>query len=1547
MRMTRKLYNRQGLRFESLENRFCLDGMPLLWMEDNNGGNAGGLPADFVRRFEDPVTWQVALRTIDTFYVRESSLRNTQNLISQEVLQNKIAPVLNAAQTNVAIDSGAATFLNRRSREQAMSVDVLLSSHFQWLDLMIQAGLRVKTISLQSVLSKTVTGDREWADYSISDRISDVIEYSARLKSRFPNIQVGIIDALPTHKRNWTSIYDQLSASMRQRGLSLDHIHLDMPVDYINTIQRFSWQDVFNIQQYVKQEVGAKFGLMLTSRNGGGISNEKWATESIQGLFDYQTMIRQLGNPNDQPDRIIISSWYEFPDRSVPELMPLPVTSNVAAYRIRSTNQVVVQSTNLLRGLNDYAENRLQLELTQVFPVAASASSTFSASNLSPENAVFARGVVDARESQSQFQWRARSGDLTPWIKASLPKIVNVDRVRIWPFQGGANHDGRGVVDVYVSKSGTGNPITNSAEWVLVDTVNTRATLNAFDDATFPIQRATAVALRFRDSIGSAGVAAIRVFSPNSDWNAPYVSPLVPAIPTVATDYDTVYSGVAGSPIVRLLINDLPASGNYVLSVDDSRFEFRGNELRLKTGVSLDHTVTPGLAIWTKLVNRSNPNQSFSKLVSFLVYPQIVRSQVFDYGDAPVRYPVTFSQNGARHLAIGPKLGVFRDPDKDGTPGEEADLGTDDDGVQFAELQAGNLIAQVTLKVTNVTAPVYVDAWIDFNNDGEWDNDSERVLNRVSVSNGNNVRRFSVPANVTSGTTVARVRISSLGTSAPTGSAFDGEVEDYLVDIIPPDFSSRQFISQTISTTTNGARSVQPADMDGDGDFDLVTASELDSNVRVLVNDGRQNFREIIIGSVAFATSVSLVDMDADGDMDILAAAYGNENFPGLGNELILFRNTGNMTFSRSVIATGLIGVFTVTASDLDMDGDMDALIAASLGNWTAWVENLGNSFQVNLIGRSVMPRGITAGDFDQDGDQDVLVAVQGDYQIILYRNDGARNFVPIVIDRFFAEAYDAVFADMDRDGDLDIVAGQLLGDEVRWYENQGRQVFVQRVLIKPAPNVKALQVVDMDGDGLLDVLTTQVLNNKIVWHRNLGGLRFEDRLLSADALWAQQTVAVDLDQDGDLDVVAASWTDDRIQWFEQVPVDMGDAPLSFADPGLNARHRWSGLKLGTRLDADNDPQPSILANADDRDPDGDDEDGIRFTASLRASTTPYTASIIARASTRTKLDAWIDFNGNGRFDNPSEHLWAGQSQVLVLGQNSIRYVVPANLSPGPRIARFRISSQGSLTPNQDALDGEVEDYSVEVANSSRLVPWLIGAAYGPLQVVITNSLIKATSQSDVVFEALRSVESSISIEGDEEDNMIRLSTQPGDIAIQIDGGEGFDTLQLIDTDAELDWVRGSPITTRSIEKIDIRGTNRQKFCLSEVGIAANVGATGTLWVVSDALDDIEIPTDWRIAPPRLLSGEFAHQLLIGTNTMILQNANPWTNPVQSLDVNADGSVDPLDVLVLINHLNAVGSSLLTPPVLTEERWSYLDSNSNGFADPLDVLAIINNINGR
>jgi len=154
-------------------------------------------------------------------------------------------------------------------------------------------------------------------------------------------------------------------------------------------------------------------------------------------------------------------------------------------------------------------------------------------------------------------------------------------------------------------------------------------------------------------------------------------------------------------------------------------------------------------------------------------------------------------------------------------------------------------------------------------------------------------------------------------------------------------FSQVEFTPHTITTSASGAESVYAADVDSDGDIDVLSASQFDNKIAWYENDGNENFTEHPITTNANSTrSVYAIDVNGDGDMDVLSAA---------GSTIAWYENDGNENFTEHPITTSLSSARLVYAVDVDGDTDMDVLSASKYDNKIAWYENdLVNSIAIS-----------------------------------------------------------------------------------------------------------------------------------------------------------------------------------------------------------------------------------------------------------------------------------------------------------------------------------------------------------------------------------------------------------------------------------------------------------------------------------------------------------------------------------------------------------------------------------------------------------------------
>jgi hypothetical protein len=163
----------------------------------------------------------------------------------------------------------------------------------------------------------------------------------------------------------------------------------------------------------------------------------------------------------------------------------------------------------------------------------------------------------------------------------------------------------------------------------------------------------------------------------------------------------------------------------------------------------------------------------------------------FDFGDAPAPYPTLLAENGPRHPALsGLFLGSHIDPDEDGQPsaratGDNLDgSANDDDGIT---LLTPLIPGRPAALILTASGQGLVNAWIDFNADGDWNDALEQIVTNRVVLAGTNTITFAVPPGLQpTNLTFARFRLSSIANLAPTGPAPDGEVEDYAFEIQSP-----------------------------------------------------------------------------------------------------------------------------------------------------------------------------------------------------------------------------------------------------------------------------------------------------------------------------------------------------------------------------------------------------------------------------------------------------------------------------------------------------------------------------------------------------------------------------------------------------------------------------------------------------------------------------------------------------------------------------------------------------------------------------------------
>jgi hypothetical protein len=387
---------------------------------------------------------------------------------------------------------------------------------------------------------------------------------------------------------------------------------------------------------------------------------------------------------------------------------------------------------------------------------------------------------------------------------------------------------------------------------------------------------------------------------------------------------------------------------------------------------------------------------------------------------------------------------------------------------------------------------------------------------------------------------------------------------------VTDNFQGISIVAQITPSARHGANTIVFADLDGDGDKDLVWGDWFEPGLLLLENNGSCESPSFSNTPVPWplgdpiATSgynaPAFGDVDADGDLDAIIGILGGAYNPitTAADNLYLLEQTesGWSLMTRRLIEQVDVGAESVPAvGDLDGDGDLDILLANKIDPANPRTARIYRLENIGSPGRPAFRMADAleeiSGEFhyapalaDLDGDADLDLAV-GTWNegVLLFRNDGtvreprfARVEAPLV-ELTRGSHTSPALADIDGDGDLDLVAGESSG-EVNLWRNDGTRSAPEFTLVTDTllgldvGRRSAPALADLNDDGAVDLIVGSESGEVVVlWGSGDGVDRFERAgALTLPGISAPR--AVDLDGDGDLDLLAGEIAG-GLRWYE------------------------------------------------------------------------------------------------------------------------------------------------------------------------------------------------------------------------------------------------------------------------------------------------------------------------------------------------------------------------------------------------------------------------------
>ncbi len=425
--------------------------------------------------------------------------------------------------------------------------------------------------------------------------------------------------------------------------------------------------------------------------------------------------------------------------------------------------------------------------------------------------------------------------------------------------------------------------------------------------------------------------------------------------------------------------------------------------------------------------------------------------------------------------------------------------------------------------------------------------------------------------------------------------------------------------------------SIAAGDLDGNGTIDLAVTNRESGDITILLNDCRGKFlvrRSYVSGGDP--ASIRLADLDGDGYDDVIAVNIRD------GDISILFNRGSGVFFDAVRYGENWTAPSSMDVADLDGDGDTDIVLDAE----RIWIlSNRGDgTFEIartyDAVGKYV-----AAADLDADGDADIVDLSFSNDEVAVLLNHGDGTFADaMTYTTGDPNHYPISLAlpDINGDGYRDIAAGNLNGYSMSILLNRGDGSFTDAEKCYTGFRPSSISAADFNGDGKDDLVFSdqERISVFLNYDGSVGNTFLPARRVST------AVVACDLDGDMDIDIAVAS--DGAIERPSYVSIMLNNGDGSFAG---SSEHEVPQLPISidaADLDGDGDNDLAVVSTYSGEvsifmnDGVGTFSDAVSYAATMNGDITNSWSGCLS------------DIDGDGSFDLVVADFGSGSVSILL-----------------------------------------------------------------------------------------------------------------------------------------------------------------------------------------------------------------------------------------------------------------------------------------------------------